>query len=72
MNVKTHQGKIKEKSAVVDFIETYGNPSFNNYEYDGEFDKNIQLNTRIFATTDAINIPFNIKILGKRTIQSPV
>lgn len=48
-SIKANDGELRNGTNVVDFLENFGNHSKSRYSYFGNFDKNIQINMRIFS-----------------------
>ena len=68
----THNDRVIEGIAIFDFIETFGKPSNNTYQYVGDFTKNIQVKVRIFEPKDYEGLPFSITVREKNAPNQPL
>lgn len=64
LSLRPHDGKLHESVPLVDFIETFGKHSKNEYTYAGHLSHNLQINLRVFAPRDNANLPLALAIRG--------
>lgn len=72
MTLRTHSGLLHEAVALVDFVETFGRPSNNEYTYAGTLAHNLQVNLRVFASKDNAVLPLGLAVRGRNLNSEPV